>query len=55
MCPKLKERLLVLGKNRSSEEKDVNNLMIHIDDEDYSNWSYIEDHLSLEMLNGILL
>ena len=55
MCPQLKKRLLELGKNKDPEIKDINELMVHVDDEDYSQWDNIEDHLSLEMLNGVLM
>ena len=55
MCPELKKRLLDMGKNESPKIKDINELMVHVDDEDYSNWDKIEDHLSLEMLNDLLL
>lgn len=55
MCPELKKRLLALGKNKTPKITDVNDLMVHIDDEDYLNWNSIEDHLSLEKLNGVML
>ena len=55
MCPELKKRLLDMGKNNSPDIKDINELMVSVDDNDYSNWTTIEDHLSLEMLNGILM
>ena len=55
MCPQLKTRLLELGKNTNPEIKDINNLMVKVGDENYSSWTNLEDHLSLEMLNGILL
>ena len=55
MCPQLKKRLLAMGKNKDPEIQDVNNLMVRIEDEDYSNWISIEDHLSLEELNGVML
>ena len=48
-------RLLELGKNTNPEIKDINNLMVKVGDENYSSWTNLEDHLSLEMLNGILL
>ena len=54
MCPKLKERLLDKGKNRSPHIIDINDLMIRFDDNDYKSWTNIEDHTSLELLNGIL-
>ena len=55
MCPELKKRLLAMGKNKDQEIQDVNNLMVRIEDEDYSNWISLEDHLSLEELNGVML
>lgn len=55
MCPELKKRLIAMGKNKDPEIQDVNNLMIRIEDEDYSNWTSLEDHLSLEELNGVML
>lgn len=54
MCPKLKQRLIDLGKNKS-DQNDVNNLMVGIEDENYQTWSCLEEHLFLEELNGILL
>jgi hypothetical protein len=44
-----------MGKNNSPDIKDINELMVSVEDNDYSNWTTIEDHLSLEMLNGILM
>ena len=55
MCPELKKRLMAMGKNKDPEIQDVNNLMVRIEDEDYSNWISLEDHLSLEELNGVML
>ena len=55
MCPELKKRLLAMGKNKSPEITDINELMVKVDDEDYLKWASIEEHLSLEKLNGILL
>jgi len=55
MCPELKKRLLVMGKNKDPEIQDINELMIHVDDEDFSNWTLFEDHLSLQELNDIML
>ena len=55
MCPELKKRLLDMGKNNSPDIKDINELMVSVEDNDYSNWTTIEDHLSLEMLNGIMM
>lgn len=55
MCPKLKKRLLTMGKNNSPKINDINELMVHVDDKDYLNWTSIEEHLSLEMLNGVLM
>lgn len=54
MCPNLKKRLLKNGKC-NSDRKDINCLSVHIEDEDYQSWENIEDHLSLEDLNGVLL
>ena len=55
MCPELKKRLLAMGKNNSPKIKNINELRVHVDDEDYLNWTTIEDHLSLEELNGVLM
>lgn len=55
MCPELKKRLLAAGKNESPRITDINNLMVTIKDEDYSNWSDLESHLGLGELNGILM
>lgn len=55
MCPQLKKTLLEHGKNTSPEIKDINNLMVSIIDEDYSEWETLEDHLELEELNGIMM
>lgn len=44
-----------MGKNNSPKINDINELMVHVDDEDYLNWTSIEDHISLEMLNGVLM
>lgn len=55
MCPELKKRLLAMGKNKDPEIQDINNLMVRIEDEDYSNWTSLEDHLSLKKLNGVMI
>ena len=55
MCPELKKRLLATGKTNSPHIKDINELMVHVDDENYLTWKTIEDHLSLEKLNGVLM
>ncbi|MBO4820461.1 MAG: hypothetical protein J5548_03240 [Prevotella sp.] len=55
MCPDLKKRLLEQGKNKSPKITDINNLMVCIEDENYVEWDNWEDHLSLEMLNGIMM
>ncbi len=55
MCPELKKRLLVMGKNRDEQINDINDLMVSIDDEDYLNWDKIEDHLHLKDLDGLLM
>lgn len=55
MCPELKKRLLAMGKNKSPKIRDINELMVNIEDEDYSNWNSLEDHLSLKMLDDVLL
>lgn len=44
-----------MGKNKSPEITDINELMVKVDDEDYLKWASIEEHLSLEKLNGVLL
>ncbi len=55
MCPELKKRLLVMGKCDNKKLKDINKLMVHVDDEDYDKWDILENHLHLKELNGILL
>lgn len=55
MCPELKKRLLAMGKNKDKHITDINNLMVRIDDEDYQHWDNLEEHLSLEHLNGMLM
>lgn len=55
MCPELKKRLLSMRKIDNKHLRNIHNLMIHIDDEDYERWDKIEEHLSLTRLNGILM
>lgn len=43
------------GKNKSKRIRNIHNLMVTFDDNDYKNWINWEDHLSLEKLNDILL
>ena len=55
MCPNLKKKLLAMAKNDSPKIKDINNLMVRLDDQNYTEWNKIEDHIHLEELNGILM
>lgn len=55
MCPNLKKNLLVMGKTESPRIKNINKLMVRLDDKNYSKWDKIEDHLHLEKLNWILM
>lgn len=55
MCPELKKRLLAAGKIDNKRLRNINNLMVSIEDEDYSRWDDIEKHLRLEQLNGLLM
>lgn len=55
MCPELKSRLIAMGRNTCKTTDNVDELMIQIQDEDYSNWDKIEEHLVLDELNGIML
>lgn len=55
MCPELKKRLKAMGKLNNKRLRNINNMMVHVDDEEYSKWDILEEHLSLEKLNGILL
>jgi len=55
MCPNLKKKLLAMGKNDSPKIKDINNLMVRLDDKNYTEWDKIEDHIHLKELNGILM
>ena len=55
MCPELKKRLLAMGKCDNKKLKDINKLMVHVDDEDYDKWDILENHLHLKELDGILL
>lgn len=55
MCPELKKRLLSLRKIDNKRLRNVHNLMVKIEDEEYEKWTQIEDHLSLTKLNDILM
>lgn len=55
MCTELKNRLYEKGKNKSKRIRNIHNLMVTFDNDDYKNWINWEDHLSLEKLNDILL
>ncbi|MBO4315080.1 MAG: hypothetical protein J5867_03810 [Prevotella sp.] len=55
MCPDLKKRLLAMGKCNDKKLKDINEMMVKPNDEDYFHWDKIEEHLSLEKLNGLLM
>lgn len=55
MCPDLKSRLKKAGRIENKRLRNLNNLMVHVEDEDYMQWGNIEDHLTLRKLNGILL
>lgn len=55
MCPELKKRLKAAGKIDNKRLRNINNMMVRIEDEDYKDWDNIEDHLSLVKLNGILM
>ena len=55
MCPKLKTRLKAAGKIGNKRLRNINNLMVRLEDEDYGHWDVIEEHLRLEKLNGILM
>ena len=55
MCPELKKRLKAAGKIDNKRLQNIKNLMVNIEDEDYINWNNLEEHLSLERLNGILM
>ncbi len=55
MCPELKKRLLSMGRCENNGINDINELAVKIDDEEYQKWNKLEDHLSLEELNGILI
>lgn len=54
MCPELKKRLKAAGKINNKRLRNINNLMVNIEDENYDHWDNLEEHLSLEKLNGIL-
>lgn len=55
MCPKLKTRLYVKGKNKDKEITDIHNLMVYFDDENFDKWKDIEEHLYLKKLNDVLM
>ena len=55
MCPELKRRLQAMGRSEEKQIMDINNLMVSIQDEDYSHWDILEEHLKVEELNGILM
>lgn len=55
MCPELKKKLKQLGKLSNKRLRNINNMMVCIDDDNYSKWDVIEDHISLEKLNDVLL
>ena len=55
MCPELKKRLKAAGRIDNKRLRNINNMMVHIDDEDYEHWDNIEEHLILERLNGVLM
>jgi len=55
MCPALKKELLAIGRNKSEEITDINDLMVTIDDDDYLHWDNIKEHLSLDKLDGFML
>lgn len=55
MCPDLKSRLKKAGRIENKRLRNLNNLMVHVEDEDYMQWENIEDHLTLRRLSGILL
>ena len=55
MCPELKKRLLSLRKIDNKHLRNINNMMVSVDDECYESWDNLEEHLSLTKLNGILI
>lgn len=55
MCPELKKRLLAMGKCEDGNITNVNELMVEPTDRAYMSWKKLEDHLSLEELNGLLM
>jgi len=55
MCPELKKRLKAAGKIENKGLRNMNKLMVKIDDNDYAKWDNLEDHLSLDKLEGILM
>lgn len=55
MCPELKKRLKAAGRIDNKRLRNINNLMVRLEDEDYEHWDVLEEHLRLERLNGILM
>lgn len=55
MCTELKGRLKKQGRISNKRLRNLHNLQARIDDEDYSSWDNIEEHLSLKKLNEVLL
>lgn len=55
MCPELKKRLKAAGRIDNKRLRNINNMMVYIDDEDYEHWDNIEEHLTLKRLNGVLM
>lgn len=55
MCPELKRRLRKAGKIDNKRLRNIHNMMVKIEDKDYEHWDNLENHLSLERLNGVLM
>lgn len=55
MCTELKKRLKVAGRIENKRWRNIHDLMVKIEDENYEQWDNIEEHLSLEKLDGILM
>ena len=55
MCPALKKRLQSMGKSKRTDITDVNELMVEIEDKDYMQWTNLEEHLTLDKIDDILL
>ena len=55
MCPNLKKRLKAAGRIANKRLRNINNLMVNIEDEDYEHWDNLEDHLSLEILDDVVM